>query len=704
MLTKERILELLEEQDNPIMDKDILVVLGEEDDQIGTLIHLLDELVKDGYIMATKKRKYALSSYFGFERGNIQVTQKGFGFLLRKDEEDVFIPASEMNTAMNGDTVFVKITKQSANTKKCEGVVTEVLVRANPQIVGRFEQGKSFGFVIPDDRRFRSDVFISKVNTLGAKTDDKVVVEITKWPDGNRNPEGKVKQILGTKGEPGVDILSVIYSFGLPLEFPKKVLKKADMFPDEVSTLQFDNRKDLREELIITIDGKDAKDLDDAIHVKKLENGNYVLGVHIADVSEYVREGSPIDKEAFKRATSVYLLNRVIPMLPEKLSNGLCSLNPHVPRLTMSCIMEIDPNGAVVKQELCESVIQTTERMNYEDVSDIIEGNADQALLGKYEAIIPMLTVANELRDVLNRKRDRRGAIDFNFAESKIILDGEGRPIEIGTRDRRVGHRLIEEFMLAANEAVAEYMFWLEHPFVYRIHETPDPDKINQFNKFLYNFGHRIKGNEEEVHPKAIQQLLRDVKGKDEEHIVAKLMLRSLKQAKYDPENEGHFGLAAKYYCHFTSPIRRYPDLMIHRIIKMMLRGELDDETIHRYRRVVAEASLQSSERERIAESAERDVDDMKMCEYMADKIGDEFEGMISSVTSFGIFVELPNTVEGLIRVKDMMDDYYVYDQDKMMYIGERTKKIYKIGGKVNVELINVNVDQREIDFRFIVQ
>lgn len=491
----------------------------------------------------------------------------------------------------------------------------------------------------------------------------------------------------------------MIRTFNLPEVFNHRVLEEADKVPTEAEVDEIARREDFRNDTVITIDGKDAKDLDDAIHIKKMDNGNYELGVHIADVTHYVKENSKIDKEALNRATSVYLLNRVIPMLPERLSNGICSLNPKVNRLVLSCIMEIDPNGDVVNHKIAEGVIKTVERMNYDDVSDILEGSFTPDLKEKYSYLEEVLHHMKDLADILFKKRERRGAIDFDFAETKISLDGDGKPIHVGKVERRVAHRLIESFMLAANETVAEHMFWLELPFVYRIHEDPKPEKIEALNKFLYHFGYKIKGGPDDIHPKAIQALIEEVEGKKEEHVISKLTLRSLKQAKYSPHNEGHFGLAAKYYCHFTSPIRRYPDLQIHRIIKEMLVGKLNEKRIQELKKIVDAVSIQSSEKERNAELAEREVDDMKMAEYMVQFIGETFNGVISTITSFGMFVELENTVEGLIRLENLDDDYYVYDESRMQLVGERTKKLFELGGEVEVVVIGASPELRQIDF-----
>ncbi len=704
MRIKNRILEILNDANRPLYDMDIMKVLEIDRSQADAFLQALEELEKEGKVIKTKKRKYGTAATFGFVSGKLQSTQKGFAFLIPDDktQPDVFIPASELMGAMHDDRVLVKVITRSGNGKKAEGIVEQITERANYEIVGTFEENKGgFGFVMPDDRKINTDVYVPAPLTGGAKTGDKVVVRINKWPDGRRNPSGKVTEILGQKGDSNTDILSVIRKFKLPEEFPKKVTAAAERIPEEVSEEEIANRRDLREWTIVTIDGADAKDLDDAISLTKLDNGNWQLGVHIADVTHYVTEKSALDKEALKRATSVYLVDRVIPMLPRRLSNGICSLNPKVDRLTMTCLMEIDQNGGVVGHEIFESVIKTNERMTYTDVSDMLEGNYRDEL-EKYDYLFDFFKEMEVLCKILRAKRDKRGAIDFNFPEAKIILDEDGYPTEIKRAERRIANRVIEEFMLVANETVAEYAHWMDIPFVFRIHETPSDEKIAAFNKFVHNFGYYIKGAQGEVHPKAIQKLLAEVEGKPEEHVISKLTLRSLRQAKYTPNNESHFGLAAKYYTHFTSPIRRYPDLQIHRILKDVIHQRMTPERIEKLTGIVEYACDQSSEQERIAEQAERDTDDMKFCEYMLRHIDEEFEGMISSITSFGMFIELPNTVEGLVRLRDLNDDYYIYDEQNLQLIGERSKNVYKLGDKVRVRVDRVDVDFREIDFELL--
>lgn len=703
MITKERILQFLEDEGKPILDMHLFQALALEIEDGGSFSHMMDELETEGKVIKTKKGKFAIPIRMNIILGKLQTTQKGFGFVIPQNlvSEDIFIPVVELNGGMNGDLVFAKVTGSSESGRKKEGTIIKIIKHANEKVVGTFESNESFGFVVPDDKKLSMDIYIARPDFNGAKSGHKVVVKITKWPEGRRNPEGLVSEVLGFMDEKGVDVLSVIKKFQLPEAFPKKVLKQAESIPTEVVEDSLKGRRDLRDLQIVTIDGSDAKDLDDAVNVTKLDNGNYLLGVHIADVTHYVEEGSKLDKEALERGTSVYLIDRVIPMLPPALSNGICSLNPQVNRLTLSCEMEINGKGQVIKHTIFESVIKTTERMTYTDVSDLLE-SVERDELHKYDYLLPTFKNMEALCHILKGRRTERGAIDFDFPEPQITLDATGKPIEIKNRERRIANRIIEEFMLLANETVAEHVFWLEYPFVYRVHEEPDPERIANFNKFLNNFNLRIKGTEEDLHPKAIQQLLLDVAGHKEEPIVSKLMLRTLKQARYSPENAGHFGLAAKYYCHFTSPIRRYPDLQIHRILKEMIHGQLTEKRLTALVPIVDYAARQSSERERVAEQAERETDDMKKCEYMVQFIGQKFEGIISSVTSFGIFTALENTIEGLTRVGAMEDDYYIYDEEHLCFIGERTRKKYAIGDTVEVMVDKVNVGFREIDFKLL--
>ena len=665
----------------------------------------------EGLIMRTKKDRFIIPNAHNnlnnelkenLVIGILQAHAKGFGFLIpdEEGEKDVFIPSNCMKGAINGDKIAVKITREDSNTRKREGEVVEIIERNTTIVVGVYEDSKSFGFVISEDTRISRDIYIPKRDKNGAQDGDVVTVKITKWPEGNRKPEGVITEILGRKGDRGIDILIVIKKLGLPEEFSAKVLKYADSISEEIDESEYKGRRDLRDVQMVTIDGEDAKDLDDAVSIERLPNGNYKLGVHIADVSHYVRENNPLDKEAFKRATSVYLIDRVIPMLPKKLSNGICSLNPKVDRLTLSCIMEIDHKGKVVDHEIVESVIRTNERMTYTDVTKILEDN-DPELIKRYNYLVDDFKTMEELCNILRAKRTKRGAIDFEIAEAKIILNDLGKPVEIKPYDRAIANRIIEEFMLAANETVAEHMFWTHLPFVYRIHESPDDEKLTKFKEFIYNLGYNIAWTEE-VRPKMLQDLIEKVKGKNEETVVNTLLLRSMMQARYAPECTGHFGLAAQYYCHFTSPIRRYPDLQIHRIIKEYLHGKIDEKRNNKLKNIVGHAAKQSSEMERKAQDAEREVDDLKKAEYMQDRIGEEFEGVISSVTSFGVFVELPSTIEGLVHITDLDDDYYIFEENHLRLIGERTKKVYKLGDKVLVECVHVDMPNKEIFFKII--
>lgn len=662
---------------------------------------LLKEMEQEGYIVKNRTGHYGVPERMGLVVGKLQGHSKGFGFVIsEEDRPDIYITSSNMNGAMNGDLVVAKITKEENNGKKCEGEICRILKRANKTIIGTYEDSKNFGFVVPEDIRIHQDIFIPREMKAAAKTGDIVIAEITEWPEKRRNPEGKIVEILGRKEDKGIDILTVIKKHKLPEEFPPNVLSFADKIPEVIPEEEYKKREDLRNIKTVTIDGEDAKDLDDAVSIKKMENGNYYLGVHIADVSNYVREKNPLDKEALSRATSVYLIDRVIPMLPKKLSNGICSLNPKVDRLTLSCFMEIDGEGKVVDHDIFESIIRTSERMTYTDVTKILK-NQDEEVTKRYDYLIEDFKTMEELCNILYKKRMKRGAIDFEFQESKIILDEKGKPVDIKPYEREIANRIIEEFMLVCNETVAEHMFWTNLPFVYRIHEEPDNEKLEHFNEFVHNLGYVIKWGKE-VHPKELQKIVEEVKGKKEETVVSTLLLRSLKQARYSPECVGHFGLAAKYYCHFTSPIRRYPDLMIHRIIKEFINGKIDEGRAKKLVGIVDYASVQSSDMERVAQEAEREVDDLKKAEYMSDKIGEEYNGIISSVTNFGLFVELPNTVEGLIHISDLNDDYYIYDEKHLCLIGERNKVVYRLGDEVHIKVARVDMTSHEIYFEIV--
>ncbi|PJI07628.1 MULTISPECIES: ribonuclease R [Clostridium] len=660
---------------------------------------LLKDMSKEGLIIKNRTDHYGVPEKMGLITGTLQGNAKGFGFVIADEERpDIYVPSPYMNGALNGDKVVAKILKENENGKKCEGEIIRILERANKTIVGTYEDSKNFGFVVADDVRIAQDVFIPKGSAKGAKHGDVVVAEITQWPKKKRNPEGKVIEILGNKGDKGVDILTIIKKHKLPEKFPAKVENFAASIPQEIPESEYKRRRDLRDIKMVTIDGEDAKDLDDAVSLEVLPNGNFKLGVHIADVSNYVRENNPLDQEALKRGNSVYLIDRVIPMLPKKLSNGICSLNPRQDRLAMTCMMEIDHTGKVLKHDIFESVISTNERMTYTDVTKILR-DKDEETIKRYDYLYEDFKAMEELASILYKKRIARGAIDFEFEESKITLNELGKPVQIGPYERAVANRIIEEFMLVCNETVAEHFFWANIPFVYRVHEDPDSEKLERFNEFVHNIGYAVKWGAE-VHPKQLQDVIEKIKGTKEETVVSTLLLRSLKQARYSPECSGHFGLAARYYCHFTSPIRRYPDLMIHRVIKEYINGQMDEKRSKKLIGTVDYAAIQSSQMERVAQEAEREVDSLKKAEYMADRIGEEYDGIISSVTNFGIFVQLPNTIEGLVHISELTDDYYVYDEKYLSLVGERTKKIYKLGDEVRIRVEKVDLDSHEIYFK----
>ena len=698
---KERLLGLINDSAySPLKKEELAVIFDIHPAEMPMFYNFLDELEEDGYIGRTKKGKIMSLNQMGLFVGKFVSHRKGFGFVESDEEytQDLFIPADNVNTAMHNDRVIAEIVTPATDDRRAEGKIIKVVKREVTEVVGLFQPSKNFGFVVPDNKKFNQDIYIPKKFFSGAKENDKVVVEITVWPSEDRKPEGKIIEVLGQKGERGVEIDSIVKSHGLPEEFPKKVLDEAEFVAVPIPEEEIQRRFDIRDLKTFTIDGEDAKDLDDAVSIEKLSNGNFKLGVHIADVTHYVREKSKLDKEALKRATSVYLVDKVIPMLPKTLSNGMCSLNPFEDKLTLSIFMEINDKGEVVKHDIYESVINSKARMTYTEVSDILEKD-DEKLKQTFAKQVEDFKNAEKLARILMKRRERRGAIDFDFPEAKIILNREGKVVDIKCYERRISNKMIEEFMLVANETVAEHFYWLQLPFVYRIHETPSAEKMEDLNKFIATFGYHIKGDLEDVHPKEIQSLVEKIKGTKEEESISTIALRSMKQAKYSPQCIGHFGLAAKYYCHFTSPIRRYPDLQIHRIIKEQLNNKLNNKRQEQLSHIVEYASTQSSERERAAELAERDVHDFYKACYMADKVGQEFDGVVSSVTSFGMFVELENTVEGLIRLANMRDDYYIYNQETYTIMGERSHKTFKIGDTVRIKVDNVNVDFREIDF-----
>ena len=627
---------------------------------------------------------------------------KGFGFVeIEGQDEDIFIPESDTGTAMHQDKVRIIIRDGQKEGKRKEGVVVKVLERGMPEIVGTYQLNRDFGFVISDNPKFSKDIFIPRKEAAGIKNGDKVIAVITDYGSKNKNPEGKIKENLGNIRTPGTDILAIVKSFGIPNEFPEKVMKQAQRVPDHVLDADRDGRLDLRYLQTVTIDGEDAKDLDDAISLTK-EGDIYHLGVHIADVSNYVQYNSALDKEALKRGTSVYLADRVVPMLPERLSNGICSLNQGEDRLALSCLMDINEKGKVVSHQITETVINVDERMCYTDVKNILE-DTDEEAKKRYEALIPMFFMMKELSGILRNSRHHRGSIDFDFPESKIILNAAGKAIDVKPYEANVATRIIEDFMLMANETVAQEYCTEEIPFVYRTHDNPDPEKVESLLTLLHNQGVKIQKAKEEITPKEIQQIIESIEGLPNEAMISRLVLRSMKQAKYTTECSGHFGLAAKYYCHFTSPIRRYPDLQIHRIIKDNLRGRLmrEGRTEH-YAEILDEVARQSSVCERRADEAERESDKLKKAEYMSYHLGEEFEGIISGVTGWGLYVELPNTVEGLVHVNTLRDDYYVFDQETYELRGEMTKKVYKLGDKVRIRVADADKMLKTVDFELV--
>lgn len=700
---KERILAYMESEGYvPIKRRDMRAMLSVPQEDREKFENLINELIAEGRVFETKKGKLASPKDLQMATGTFIGHARGFGFVTPDaGGEDIFIPASETMGAMQKDRVLYKVLHKAEKGKKADGVIVRILERGQQRIVGTFEAGsKGYGFVVADDKKIAKDIFISRENTKGAVTGHKVVVEITDYGEDRRNPEGKVIEILGHINDPGVDILSVIRRYELAVEFPEEIYAEIEHLGTEVAEADKKGREDLRDLLTITIDGADAKDLDDAVSLKRLGNGNFELGVHIADVSHYVRENTALDKEAYARGTSVYLVDRVIPMLPHKLSNGICSLNPHVDRLALSCLMEVNGRGEVVSHRILESIINSDYRMTYTAVREILE-DGTPALLEQYAEILPMLEDMEELRQILGEKRRKRGSVNFDLPESKIILDENGKPIDIKPYEKSIATNMIEEFMLVCNETIAENSFWQEMPFMYRSHQEPDEDKLEKMEQFLRGFGYYLRKKDGEIHPRELQKVLQKAEETDEERIITRMVLRSMMQARYTAENGGHFGLAAKYYCHFTSPIRRYPDLEIHRMIKKMLHGELDEKASAYYRRKMPDWAKHCSKQERVAEDAERDTDALKKVEFMEDKVGQIYEGIISGVTNWGIYVELPNTIEGMVALSQMDDDYYEFDEKKMLVFGKRTKKSYRLGDKVVVSVAKVDRMMGTIDFVF---
>ena len=691
----------------PMKQKEMAALLQVSKEQRRELKEVLDSLVDEGKIYVSKKGKYCKGEAQTLI-GVYQAHPRGFGFVtVEGREEDIFIGEDDTGGAFHGDTVEVALTRDGSHRRdshrqRQEGRVVKILSRGMTTLVGLYEKTKkkNYGFVIPDNRRFLEDVFIPEGKDGGAVDGHKVVVELTSYGGPGRKPEGKITEILGHVNDPGVDIMSIVRGSDLPCEFPEKVLNQAGRVPDHISEADMAGRKDIRDWQMVTIDGEDPKDLDDAVSLAK-EGGRYVLGVHIADVANYVQEGSALDREAKNRGTSVYLADRVIPMLPHRLSNGICSLNAGEDRLALSCIMTIDENGDVTDHEIAETVIRVDHRMSYTGVSRILKGEDPEAI-EKYQDVVPMLTQMAELSGILRDRRHRRGSIDFDFPEAKLILDEKGRPVEIRPYERNAATRLIEDFMLLANETVAEEYFWREVPFLYRTHEAPDEDKMKTLAAFINNFGYTMHIGSQKVQPMEIQKLMGKIEGTPQEALISRLALRSMKQAKYTPENTGHFGLAAKYYAHFTSPIRRYPDLQIHRIIKDDLRGRLNGKKMEHYEKILPEVAKQTSQTERRAEEAERETVKLKKAEYMSQHIGQVFDGVVSSITKWGMYVELPNTVEGLVHVAAMSDDHYEYYEDRYEMVGSHTGRVYKLGQEIRVKVTGADCLQRTIDFEIV--
>lgn len=687
----------------PMKEKELAVMLQVSRDDRGELNRILNELLAEGKLSLTRKGKFIKAKHSDRELiGTFISHPKGFGFVeIDGRDEDLYIPENFVNGAFHKDTVRVSLLSGNSagqNGRRQEAQVVEILARGMKQIVGIYDKSnKNYGFVIPDNTKICEDVFVSAERSKGAVSGHKVVCEITDYGKNNRKPEGKITEILGHVNDPGVDIMSIVKGYELPTEFSEKIMHQVERVANEVSEADMAGRRDLRAVQMVTIDGEDAKDLDDAVSLTR-DGALYQLGVHIADVTNYVQENSALDWEARERGTSVYLVDRVIPMLPHKLSNGICSLNAGENRLALSCLMTIDQKGEVVSHEIVESVIRVDRRMSYTSVKKILD-DKDEETCREYEELVPMFELMRELAGILREKRKKRGSIDFDFPESRIILDGQGHPVEIKPYERNVATKIIEDFMLIANETVAEHFHWMELPFVYRTHDNPDPEKISKLGTFIRNFGYSIKSRQEEIHPKELQKLLAKIEDTPEEVLISRLTLRSMKQAKYTIDCTGHFGLACQYYCHFTSPIRRYPDLQIHRIIKEQIRGRLNEKRIEHYSEILPEVAKHSSEMERRADEAERETDKLKKVEFMEQHIGEIYEGVISSITTWGVYVELPNTIEGMIHVSMLPGDYFYYDEETYEMVGQATDIRYKLGQKILVRVNATDRLLRTIDF-----
>ncbi|MCI7274925.1 MAG: ribonuclease R [Cuneatibacter sp.] len=695
---KEMILAFLgEKQYRPMRRKELAVMLQVAPEDREAFAEVLDALLEEGRITINKKGRYSRAEQIQVT-GVLETNPRGFGFVKVEDmEQDVFIAEENLDAAMQGDTVRVQLLCMGSREKRPEGRVVQILEHGITEIVGTYQKNRRYGFVVPDNRRIAYDLFIPEGKSMDAEQGDKVVAKITEYGTLRKSPEGVVTEVLGGRRDPGVDILSAARSMNLPMDFPEEVLEQVKTVPSEVHPDELAGRRDFRDWQTVTIDGADAKDLDDAITLTKLANGHYQLGVHIADVSHYVTEGSPLDEEAVNRSTSVYLLDRVIPMLPRELSNGICSLNQSVDRLTMTCLMEVDSAGVVVDHEIVEGVIRVDRRMTYTAVQQVLDG--EEAVRAEYAEFVPFFELMLELSELLRSKRGMRGAIDFDFPESKIELNEKGIPVDVHPYERNRAAMIIEDFMLLANETVAEDAYWQQLPFLYRVHQEPDTEKLRRFVTFIQNLGYTLHLGGSEIHPKELQQLLDKIAGKPEEPVISRLMLRSMQQARYSTTNDGHFGLSAKYYCHFTSPIRRYPDLQIHRILKEAMHGGMQENRRAHYEEILPAVALETSQKERRADEAERVIERMKIVQYMTKHIGEVYTGIISGITAWGMYVELPNTVEGLIHVSNLDGDYFNFQEETYAMVGEMTGKSYRLGQKIRIRVMDADMEQQTIDF-----
>ena len=695
---KEIILEFMKDSHyHPMKLKEMCSILGVPRRERDELKLVLDQLISERKIDIDIKGRYKIADP-ELLKGIFSGNTKGFGFVhVEGIEGDFYVSEENTLDALHGDEVAIKKISEEGDGRRSEAIIVKVLNRANETMVGIFLKSKNYGFVVPDNQKIAKDVFVDKNHTMGAVNGHKVVVRLTSFGKKNKNPEGEIIEILGHVNDPGVDILSIVRAYHLPEQFPEEVMEQVAAIPEQVLPEEYDGRKDIRNWQTVTIDGEEAKDLDDAITIRKKSDGHYILGVHIADVSHYVKEGSPLDKEALKRGTSVYLTDRVIPMLPHKLSNGICSLNAGVDRLALSCIMELDEKGNILNHEIAKTVINVDRRMTYTAVKQILE-DKNEAVMREYQELVPMFETMAEAAEKLREKRRARGGIDFDFPESKIILDKRGRAVDVKPYDRNSATKIIEDFMLAANETIAEDFYWQEMPFLYRTHETPDMERIRKLTVFLKNFGYYLKIKSGEVHPKEFQKLLGKIEDTPEEAMISRLVLRSMMRAKYTTENTGHFGLAVKFYTHFTSPIRRYPDLQIHRIIKEQIDGRLNERRLEHYRKLLPTVATDTSTTERRDDEAEREVDKLKKIEYMSRHLGEIHEGVISGITNWGMYVELPNTCEGMIRLQDL-DDYYIFDENKYELQGEMSRQTFRLGQKLKICIANADKVTRTVDF-----